>query len=257
MDKTEIKCRFRRSVESYEENARVQKLIAERLFQLLENYSEEVLFRILEVGCGTGLLTRKLKQKAGDPILVVNDIVEEMCCKTSAVCEIDRNNFLVGDIESIALPGIFDAVVSSSTFQWLNHPQSVFGKFAAHLTRGGILAFSTFGKENLYELKTITHRGLVYPDRAEWIKLLTEDFDVLYTEESKHTLYFSDPIDIIRHVKRTGVNAVEGANVWTKGRLEHFCREYRLLFSSSRGLPLTYHPMYFICRKKEKNDCPD
>ena len=33
MDKTEIKCRFRRSVESYEENATVQKLIAERLFQ--------------------------------------------------------------------------------------------------------------------------------------------------------------------------------------------------------------------------------
>lgn len=46
MDKTEIKCRFRRSVESYEENATVQKLIAERLFQLLEKYSEEVLFRI-------------------------------------------------------------------------------------------------------------------------------------------------------------------------------------------------------------------
>ena len=88
MDKTEIKCRFRRSVESYEENATVQKLIAERLFQLLEKYSEEVLFRILEVGCGTGLFTRKLKRKCEDSILVINDIVEEMCCKTSAVCEI-------------------------------------------------------------------------------------------------------------------------------------------------------------------------
>lgn len=79
--KTEIKCRFRRSVESYEENATVQKLIAERLFQLLEKYSEEVLFRILEVGCGTGLFTRKLKRKCEDSILVINDIVEEMCCK--------------------------------------------------------------------------------------------------------------------------------------------------------------------------------
>ena len=75
MDKTEIKCRFRRSVESYEENATVQKLIAERLFQLLEKYSEEVLFRILEVGCGTGLFTRKLKRKCEDSILVINDIM--------------------------------------------------------------------------------------------------------------------------------------------------------------------------------------
>lgn len=251
MDKTEIKCRFRRSVESYEENATVQKLIAERLFQLLEKYSEEVLFRILEVGCGTGLFTRKLKRKCEDSILVINDIVEEMCCKTSAVCEIDRNNFLVGDIECITLPGTFDAIVSSSTFQWLNHPKAVFKKFAEHLTTEGILAFSTFGKENLYELKTITHQGLVYPDRIEWTKLLAEDFDVLYTEEAKHTLYFSDPIDIIRHIKRTGVNAVGRADGWTKGRLDHFCAEYRLLFSSSRGLPLTYHPMYFVCRKKK------
>ena len=95
MDKTEIKCRFRRSVESYEENATVQKLIAERLFQLLEKYSEEVLFRILEVGCGTGLFTRKLKRKCEDSILVINDIVEEMCCKTSAVWFPERNLHLV------------------------------------------------------------------------------------------------------------------------------------------------------------------
>lgn len=251
MDKAEIKCRFRRSVESYEENAAVQKRIAGRLFQLVEKYAENTLFRMLEVGCGTGLLTRKLKERQGNHVLIINDLVEEMCRKTSAACGIEHNSCLVGDIESVALPGTFNAIVSSSTFQWLNSPEIVFKKFARHLAKEGILAFSTFGKDNLYELKTITHQGLVYPDRFELSAFLAKDFEILYTEETKHTLYFSDPLEIIRHMKRTGVNAVGRADTWTKGRLERFCAEYRLLFSTPRGYPLTYHPLYFVCRKKK------
>ncbi len=36
IDKTEIKYRFKRSVESYEENAPVQRRIADHLFELLQ-----------------------------------------------------------------------------------------------------------------------------------------------------------------------------------------------------------------------------
>ena len=37
IDKTEIECRFRRSVDSYEDNATVQKWIVQRLVELLRS----------------------------------------------------------------------------------------------------------------------------------------------------------------------------------------------------------------------------
>ena len=41
IDKTEIECRFRRSVDSYEDNATVQKWIVQRLVELLQ-YGEQI-----------------------------------------------------------------------------------------------------------------------------------------------------------------------------------------------------------------------
>ena len=52
IDKTEIECRFRRSVDSYEDNATVQKWIVQRLVELLQEYVPYS-SRTLEIGCGT------------------------------------------------------------------------------------------------------------------------------------------------------------------------------------------------------------
>ena len=50
IDKTEIECRFRRSVDSYEDNATVQKWIVQRLVELLQEYVPYS-SRTLEIGC--------------------------------------------------------------------------------------------------------------------------------------------------------------------------------------------------------------
>ena len=61
IDKTEIECRFRRSVDSYEDNATVQKWIVQRLVELLQEYVPYS-SRTLEIGCGTGLLSEKINR---------------------------------------------------------------------------------------------------------------------------------------------------------------------------------------------------
>ena len=47
IDKTEIECRFRRSVDSYEDNATVQKWIVQRLVELLPDLGNRVWHRTL------------------------------------------------------------------------------------------------------------------------------------------------------------------------------------------------------------------
>lgn len=250
LDKTEIKYRFRRCVDSYEANAPVQKQMVERLFCLLTDYMPVVPGSILEIGCGTGLLSRFLKERFSPAAFTVNDLVEEMCRKTVKECGMDAGSQLAGDIEEIPLERNFDLIISSATFQWFVHPALTLKKLAAHINSGGWLAFSTFGPENFRELRTLTDKGLFYPSTSLLEKWLGEKFDIVYREEALHTLWFPEPLEILRHIKKTGVNGGIGTEVWTKGKMNRFCQDY-FRFRTDKGFPLTYHPLYWICRKKK------
>lgn len=249
IDKAEIKHRFRRSVESYEENASAQRKIADYLFGLLEYLLDYPPQRVLEIGCGTGLFTRRLREKVQPDALYVNDLVEEMCRKTAERCGISADRCLVGDIEEREIPGRFDLIVSASTFQWFSRPRETFQKLAEHLLPGGLLAFSTFGPQNMIELRPFTPHGLNYLSHETLAGWLSGQFEILCFQEQCERLYFAEAADVLRHLKKTGVNASASSACWTKSTLQQFACRYAKDIVNDR-FPLTYHPMYFVCRKK-------
>lgn len=250
IDKTEVKYRFKRSMESYDRHAAIQKRIVRNLSGLLEKYLTYVPRKVLEIGCGTGLLTQILYGKMSTADWTVNDLVEEMCRKTADRLKLPPASCLPGDIESVVLPQDYDLIVSASTFQWFDDPASMADKLAARLTKGGLLAFSTFGQDNLHELKTLTGKGLDYPSRTAWEKWLAPRFELLHAEEERHTLCFRQPLQVLQHIKYTGVNGMNAGEVWTRGKLQQFCTDYRQFSRRGHTYPLTYHPLYLICRKK-------
>lgn len=252
IDKTEIECRFKRSVESYDENAYAQKAIIRRLITLLQKHCPSVSGKILEVGCGTGLLTTEIRPLYADNELYINDLVAAMCSKATNRCQLSSEYCITGDIEQIELKGKYGLIVSASVFQWLANPARTFERLYSHLTEGGWLVFSTFGKDNYKELKTITGNGLVYHSISEMLAILSACFEIEYTEESLYVLNFDDPLKILEHVKKTGVNALRQEPKWTRGKLTAFAREYTDRFMTGGHYPLTYHPQYFICRKAER-----
>lgn len=251
IDKATIKRRFKRSIDTYDENATVQKMIVNHLFSLLGKYTQQLqTANMLEVGCGTGLLTRKLQEQFSYTHLDVNDLVEDMCSKTASTLPLPASACLIGDIETITLERIYDLVVSASTFQWFNAPEVTLKKLAGQIRERGFLIFSTFGDENLTELRTLTGQGLVYHASGQWEKWLSADFELLHVEERQHILYFQDPLEVLLHVKRTGANATATPYSWTKSKIQQFCKGYDQLVNDRHTYPLTYHPMYFVCRKK-------
>lgn len=249
IDKAEIKHRFRRSIESYEENASVQRKIADYLFGLLARFLDYPPQRVLEIGCGTGLFTRRLRERIQPSVLYVNDLVEEVCLRTAERCGIPFTHCLAGDIEERELPGSFDLIVSSSTFQWFASPSETLGKLASHLSPGGLLAFSTFGPRNMAELRPFACNGLQYHSKRELTACLASRFEILCFEEQCEQLYFAEAVDVLRHLKKTGVNATGSSVFWTKATLQQFACRYEKDGSGER-FPLTYHPMYFVCRRK-------
>ena len=76
-DKTIIKQRFARSLATYNDNAVIQQDIAARLLDELISAAGNRYDNILEVGCGSGLLTRMLSSKVEYGNLLLNDLVDQ------------------------------------------------------------------------------------------------------------------------------------------------------------------------------------
>lgn len=251
IDKTDISCRFRKSIESYDDNAVVQKLIVNKLCRILKEYIYASPDIVLEIGCGTGLLTSAIQKIYYDSALFINDLVPEMCSTTAKKYDVPLSRCLVGDIELLELTGRYNLVVSSSTFQWFTYPEETFENLSANITPKGYLVFSTFGHKNLKELRKVTGKGLAYPSKEELVAFLSPYFDVLHIEENFHKLHFRHPLDILRHLKNTGANATATPQIWTKGQMSQFVEDYTRQFSRKEVYPLTYHPLYFVCQKKK------
>lgn len=250
IDKAGVECRFRRSVDTYEDNAVVQKLIVGKLCRIFQENTGTVFGKVLEIGCGTGLLTSAIQRFIGGNEFFINDLVDEMCRKTANRCDIPATHCLSGDIEAFQLTDKYGLIISSSTFQWLARPAVTFKKLSDHLLPGGYLVFSTFGTDNLKEIREITGRGLEYHPVKEMRALLSPYFEILHTEEEFHTLDFPTPVEVLRHIKYTGVSVPDVPQIRTKGQMTRFAENYMERFGKEGHCTLTYHPTYWICRKK-------
>ncbi|MDL2251805.1 malonyl-ACP O-methyltransferase BioC [Odoribacter sp. OttesenSCG-928-J03] len=246
VSKSDIKQHFQKSRSSYDNNAHVQKMIVKRFKELLAEFLPDKCRKVLEIGCGTGLLTRELRNMS-DIELFINDIVDEVCFETASVNNISDDHTIAGDIEHTDLPGVFDTILSTSTFQWLADPKETFNRLASHLTPEGIMIFSSFGKDNFKELREVTGNGLYYYNRVELENLLSGSFKVIHFEENRHVLHFTDPVEILKHLKNTGVNAVKSEKQWVPKTLKEFVARYT---QTEDGCPLTYHPLYIVAQRK-------
>ena len=250
INKEEVKSRFRRSIGSYDANARIQKIVVERLSRIVSDCLNYRPGRILEIGCGTGLFTKEITRVFPGRELYVNDLVEELCHRTAAHFAIDEAHRIPGDIEQVVLPSPVNLVVSASTFQWLADPGEMFRKLAGILHAGELMIFSTFGKYNLREIRLTVGGGLNYRSQEEVMELLEPWFRVEQIHEEFRLLEFTDPLAILQHLKRTGVNVSGDSTVWTKGRVSAFIDEYNHRFAMDGKVTLTYHPLYLVCRRK-------
>ncbi|MDW7771460.1 MAG: malonyl-ACP O-methyltransferase BioC [Desulfobulbaceae bacterium] len=253
LNKDRIKKRFSRAAATYDDQAFIQLKVADRLLSLLDKYTAGCPGKVLEIGCCTGLLTSRLAQRCQDlEKLYVNDLVAEFRPLVAGRVPAEVNlEFLEGDIETVALPADIDLVISSSTFHWLHDLSSLFARLAAHMAPNSILAFSMYSNRNLHEIREITGIGLDYYGPAEIKALVEEYFRVQTFEEEVITFRFRDPLDILHHLRETGVNALDGSP-WNRSRLADFIAEYKHRFGDGDRVRLTYHPVYCVACRKDK-----
>jgi malonyl-CoA O-methyltransferase len=253
IDKRLVSRRFARAIDSYNREAVAQRCIASRMSGLLERYVPPTCQRVLEIGGGTGFLTRHLVERIHPKELIVNDLCHEMAICYDDLIRARQAVFCGGDAERVDFPSGQDLIVSCSALQWFVDPAAFFARCHGLLAEGGYVAFSTFGSDNLREVSALTGAGLTYRSLAEWQRLLAPHYEVVEAREERITLPFATPLEVLYHLKHTGVTAVQPAKAWTRSDIDAFARAYQQRFSQPDGtVTLTYHPLYIIAKKKLK-----
>ena len=246
IDKALVAQRFAKAGQSYIEQAVVQKQISAQLFEYLKMYCPQSLPSVLEIGCGSGNLTHLFHSYFQVDQLFLNDLYEDVDQHFSTI---ENIAWLIGDIEQLHLPQSLDAVISSSALQWMTDLPTLLHRIHDALKPNAYFGFSTFGSDNLTEIKQLTGQGLNYIS-LEFLKrqLEQQNFEVLFIEQEVKQIYFDHPKSVLQHLKATGVTATAKSHRWTKQSLQQFYLDYQQ-FHDEQGFRLTYHPIYVIARR--------
>lgn len=250
MNKSLIAERFSKAIVTYPHEANVQRQIADKMTRLLQQHISVPCPEIIEFGCGTGIYSRMLLRTFRPKHLLLNDLCPAMkgCCED--LIKEHLVSFLIGDAETAPFPKDNALITSCSALQWFESPERFFRRCNNLLIQHGYFAFSTFGKENMKEIRELTGKGLLYRSREELENALSPHFDILHSEEEILPINFESPMKVLYHLKQTGVTGVE-ARPWTRSDLHRFCECYTRQFGQGTTVPLTYHPIYIIAKKKQ------
>lgn len=241
VDKTRMADRFAAGRATYEDAGMVQTEALDRLeAAVTARYGRELASlqaEILEIGCGTGALSRRLVRMAPRASLTLWDIAGEDPAVPGA-----RWRRCDAELALLALPDASMAYIfSASTIQWFNSPERFFRRAAAALVPGGVLAVTTFVRGNLHEISDITGSGLQLPSCESWLAMAEPFFRTVYAKAWERDLDFETPMDALRHLKATGVNSL-------RGDARSVLR--RLPMRLDARYHLTYRPMIMILEKK-------
>lgn len=235
----------------YEEHAGPQRVVAATLANLLRHQPLRTLpegrLRILEIGCGTGLLTRHLRTLFPDAEIVATDISPEMIRIAEGRGDIGAR-FLPMDGEA---PGFdapwFDLIASSLAFQWFADLPRALDRLCGLLRPGGSLMFATMAERSFREWRAAHEQhGLeagtpLYPS-IESLRAILEGHADAFLFEEDYAHDFGQARGLLAHLKGIGATVpVEGRAPLTVSQMRKVMRAY-----DKAGGQCTYHVAY--CR---------
>ena len=205
-DSKYIKKQFEKSMKDYDKNATVQDLMASKMIIELVKISDNF-DNILELGCGTGLLTKRAVKYLHFKNYFANDLVDKSKMYVQKI--IPEVNFIAGNALKIKPLKKMDLIISNAMFQWFDNLDKAFEILKLSMAKDAIIAFTTFSPSNFKEITDITGLGLNYKSKNEIEKILIrQGFSVLYGEDFYEILKFKTPLELLAHMKNTGVNSL-------------------------------------------------
>jgi len=262
IDSKRMRGNFSEHAVDYDSYASVQKRVVELLSDKIPR--QDLTGVLLDVGTGTGALAANVLIHGGVQQLVLMDIAHGMTCEAAG--RLSVASACDGDARSLPFAdSVFNAVVSSSVYQWVDCLPTAFAEVARTLVPGGLFAVALFGERTLLELRA-SHRKAVaecgserashvqsFPSFDEVIAAVkTAGFTCLDSFSTIELEYHRDVPDLLRQLKKIGASNASTERprgLASRKVMQAMIREYEKDYRQPAGLPASYEVLVAIARK--------
>jgi malonyl-CoA O-methyltransferase len=243
---------FGRAARSYESTAQIQRCLAARLVSRCDLAAPRA---ILELGCGTGLLTRRLRERFPDSLLVASDAAPEMLERACLAVPGEKVSFVVQDASgnsavhpTIASHAPYELIVSGALVQWLPDLTLHLRLVETLMASRGTYVLSTFTQGNFPELRALLPaRSLAHPALPGVDPTVLEalarksGWTLKMLAESEDQEVLPSPRAVLENLKAMGVSQdPRHAGRLTRATLNRLLRSYAETFSAPGGVSLTW-----------------
>ncbi|MBN9289428.1 MAG: malonyl-[acyl-carrier protein] O-methyltransferase BioC [Gammaproteobacteria bacterium 39-13] len=256
VNKIDIARSFSMAAKTYDQSAFIQKEIGQRLIDRLDLIKAPPQ-TILDVGAGTGFLTRQLQQKFPQSKIIGLDLAQGMMqfAKSKQPWQLWKNKpfYVCGDMEQLPFANqSFDLIFSNFTLQWSFALEKTFLELKRVLKPNGFLFFSTLGPQTLIELRqswtdSITHVNEFTDMHDIGDALLKTRLNDPVMDMEMITVTYSHVKQLLRDLKATGarnMNLTRAKGLTAKNHFEKMFQAYEAFKRPDNLYPATFEVIY-------------
>jgi malonyl-CoA O-methyltransferase len=252
--------RFSRKARPYSEHAAVQRSLAEQLAERLP--SEPPPGPVLEVGCGSGELTRHLLRRWDDVDIDAIDLAPGMIHEASERIGQNRGvQWIVADAMTYHGARPYHLMTSNCALHWLHPFRTGMANLLNQLAQDGLVAATLMLDGTLGELHEARIRAAPRKPPAGRLPTFEEVIDVLrehgllisYASEENRQVALPDAEAVLRMVHDHGLTGGHVSRSHTalgRAELAELSRDYNFNYRNPDGtVRVTYHVGVFVARK--------
>lgn len=250
--------RFSAAAETYDRHARPQLALAQSVVSMLpEMYPEQ----ILELGAGTGQLTRLLVERFPDVPIDAVDVAEKMVGHGRAkFSRFPQINWIVDDAQTYWSGQCYPLIASCAALHWVTDLRTTCKNVFNCLEPGGTFVLGMMLRGTLKELHEL--RKTIVPEKTPALTLPTYEetktilqsvgFHVERRKHSEEEIIYSDAKAFLKAIHEQGVTGGKvsvGSAPLTRTELSQLVADYQESYACAGGVCATYESATFLLSK--------
>ena len=248
--------RFSNASKTYDLHAAPQKQLARTIVDflpILENPS------ILEIGSGTGVLTRKLQEKFPNSKIHAIDIADKMIefCK-SEFSQFNNITWQVADGQFYQNSHLYDLIASNATLHWTSNLSHTLSTIYTNLKPGGLFILGMMLNDTLSELRNLRKHiapkkgdGPILPTKKDIDRQISSiGFNIIKENHNHRKVQYSNTQVFLKTIHQQGVTALQRNDLpLNRSELLQLINCYQKVNSDDNGVYATYETAGYLLKK--------